>query len=140
MAERGHSRARGAQQAQLVPGDDADHRQSQRNGRGRQGDAGRNLRGGASRPLRVLHPVDLHAAPRYADGEEEGRDRDEPADTASVAADDEVLEDESPSGSGELVGADRVARRVAVPLGVEAPEAEWAWFYVAVVSVRRRAA
>ena len=87
-------RAGSAQQAQLVPGDDAHHRQPERDRRRREGDARRDLRGRAARAVRVLHPVDLHAAPRHADGEQEGRDRDRAADAAAVAADDEVLEDE----------------------------------------------
>ena len=41
-----------------------------------QGDARSGLRSRAPRPVRVLHPVDLHAAARHADGDAEGRDRD----------------------------------------------------------------
>ena len=44
------------------------------------GDARPGLRDGAARAVRVLHPVDLHAAPRHAHGEEAGRHRDAAAD------------------------------------------------------------
>ena len=68
---------------------------------------------------------------------EEGRDRDAPADAAAVAADDEVLEDEPASRSDELVGADGVATRRDRPLGVEAAQAERPGLHVADVHVRR---
>ena len=117
------------------PGDDAHHRQPGRDGRGRQGHDRPDLRSRAARPVRVLHPVDLHAAPRHANGEQERRLADPRADAAPVAADDEVLEDESASRSGELVGADRVARRRARTLGVEATQAQWPGLHVADVHV-----
>ena len=78
-----------------------------RNRRRRPRDAGSDLRGRAARAVRVLHPVDLHAAPRHADGEEEGRRRDAELTPAAVAADDEVLEDEPAARSEQLVGARR---------------------------------
>ncbi len=62
------------------------------------------------------------------------------ADAAAVAADDEVLEDEPASGSGQLVGADGVAPRRDRPLGVEAAQAERPRLHVADVHVRQRAA
>ena len=66
--------------------------------------------------------------------------RDARADAAAVAADDEVLEDEPASGSGQLVGADGVAARRDRALGVEAAQAERPRLHVADVHVRQRAA
>ena len=140
VAERGHPRPGDPEQAQLVPGHDAHRRQPGRDRRRLQGDARPDLRGGAARPVRLLHPLDLHAAPRHAHGEEEGRHRNRAADAAAVAADDEVLEDEPAAGPGELVGADGMAHRRAGALGLEAAQAERPRVHVAALHVRERAA
>ena len=62
------------------------------------------------------------------------------AHAASVAADDEVLEDESAAGRDELVGAHRVARRRRRPLALQAAEDQRAALHVAAAHVRERAA
>ena len=77
LAERRRSTGlRGAEREQLVPGDDADRRQSGARPT-RTVAATLDLIYEVERPraVRVLHPVDLHAAPRHADGDAEGRDR-----------------------------------------------------------------
>ena len=105
-----------------------------------EGDARLDLRSRAARAVRVLHPVDLHAAARHADGEEGGRDRNRPAHAAAVAVDDEVLEDEPAAGSDELVGTDGVAARRARHVGVQAAQAQRPGLHLADDHVRQRAA
>ena len=68
----------------------------------------------------------------------EGRDRDEAAHAAAVAAHHEVLEDESPAWQCQLVGPHCVANGRAGSVGMEAPQAEWAWLHMAALSVRER--
>ena len=55
------------------PGHDAHRRQPGRDRRGHARDARSHLRSRTARAVRVLHPVDLHAAPRHAPGTRHGR-------------------------------------------------------------------
>src|SRR5688572_33478991 len=57
-----------------------------------------------------------------------------------MAADDEVLEDEPPAWSGELVGADGMAARRDHPVGEETEEAERPELHLLDVAVRERLA
>ena len=63
-----------------------------------------HLRNGTARIVCVSDPVNLHSAARHADGKSQGRDTDKTAHAATVAVDDEVLEDEPASGPVQLVG------------------------------------
>jgi hypothetical protein len=99
-----------------------------------------SVRPSCSAPVVPAAPVaDLHAAPRHAAGRPARRRPDAGPLAASMAAADEVLEDESASRSNELVGPHGLARRRVSPLGVAVAEAEWARVYLAAFHVCQRA-
>src|SRR6185369_6921063 len=116
---------------QLVPGDDAHRWKSGRDRRRRKGDARFDLRSRTTQSVRFLYSIGVHTFARHSDGNEDRRNRDHPTDAASVAADNEVLEDEPASGTVQLVGTHGVARRRSWLVDVQASKAERTKFQMA---------
>ena len=127
----------GAEPEQLVPGHDADDRQSRRDRRRHEGHArpaSTKWSAAACSPSSFLRSSRRCTTRgwRPASGVTETR----ATDAAAVAADDEVLEDEPAAGAGELVGAHGVARRRRRALAPSAAKAERPELHVAPADVR----
>ncbi len=97
-------------------------------------------RSGAPRPVRLLHPLGLHAAPRHPHGGAARRHRNSATDPAPMAAHHEVLEDERSPVVENLVGAAPVAHRLGDPMGGPSPQDQRPQLHLAPHDVRRRPA
>ena len=102
-----------------------------------QGNARSDLRNRAARPVRVLHPVDLHAAARHADGERKGVTETKQLTPLQWQLMMKCWKMNLRPGQS-VVGADGVARRRGRPLGRKAAQAERAELHLAAADVRER--
>src|SRR5262249_58183799 len=101
----------------------------------RKGNTRPNLRDRAAQAVCISDSVYLHSLARHAHGKEEGSNGDPAAQPVAVAANDEMLEDESSRRGLYLVGAVGVATGFGSDVAVQAATAERPQFYLALVDV-----
>src|SRR6185503_8545572 len=90
---------------------------------------------GAARAVCVPDSFDLYATARHSYGKRRRCDTNSTAYSFTVAVDDEVLEDEPPAWSVQLVGTNGVARRLDWNVALQTASFEWSELYVAALDV-----